>query len=166
MKKIIAVFFAISMVKSSFCQPDVNEPLYKRFPTPPPFRLLLIDSSTIYSDNDLKKNMPVLIMVFSPDCEHCQHHAEEMVDNREKFKNIQVVMASMYTISKLKEFYTKYKLDKLEHVVVGQDREYIMGTYYKIKNMPFLAFYDKKRKLIDVFEGALPVDKILNKFQN
>jgi thioredoxin-related protein len=75
------------------------------------------------------------------------------------------VMASMYTISKLKEFYTTYQLDKLENITVGQDREFILGTYYKMKSLPFLAFYDKKGNLIDVFEGALPIDKILEKFQ-
>jgi thioredoxin-related protein len=166
MKKIVAFIVAISIFHSSFCQPDSIQPLYKRFPTPPPFKLLLTDSSSIFTDKDLKKNMPVLIMVFSPDCEHCQHHAEEMINNREKFKNIQIVMASVYPISKLKEFYIHYQLDKMDHLTIGQDREFILGTFYKMKSMPFLAFYDKKGKLIDVFEGALPVDKILIKFQN
>lgn len=156
----------VSLFQSSFSQQDSNQPIYKRFPTTPPFKLLLTDSSTTFTDKDLKKNLPLLIMIFSPDCDHCQHHAEEMVNNREKFKKIQVVMASAFPIAKLKEFYTIYQLDKLENIIIGQDREFILGTYYKMKSLPFLAFYDKKGNLIDVFEGALPVDKILNKFQH
>jgi thioredoxin-related protein len=165
MKKIIVFLFSIFLFQSSYSQSDPILPLYKRFPTIPPLKLLLTDSSTVFTDKNLKKNLPLLIMIFSPDCDHCQHHAEEMVINREKFKKIQVVMASMYTISILKEFYTTYQLDKLENITVGQDREFILGTYYKMKSLPFLAFYDKKGNLIDVFEGALPIDKILEKFQ-
>ena len=100
-------------------------------------------------------------MVFSPDCDHCQHHAEEMVNKKDQFKNIQVVMGTMQSPSKVKDFYINYQLEKLDHLIIGQDREYILGTYYKMKSLPFLAFYDKKGKLIDVFEGALPIDKVL-----
>ena len=105
-------------------------------------------------------------MIFSPDCDHCQHHAEEMVKKRDEFKNIQIVMGSMQSISKIKEFYITYQLDKLDNLIIGQDREFILGTYYKMKSLPFLAFYDKKGMLIDVFEGTLPIEKVLDKFKN
>ncbi len=103
-------------------------------------------------------------MVFSPDCDHCQHHAEEMIKNREKFNNIQVVMASVQPLIKIKEFYKNYQLNKLKNIVIGQDREFILGTFYKMKSLPFLAFYDKKGQLMDVFEGALPITKVIGKF--
>jgi thioredoxin-related protein len=153
----VAVFFFIT----AYSQQETTPPLYKRFPTPPPFKLLGTDSSTILTDKDIKKNKAVFIMVFSPDCDHCQHHAEEMVNKRDEFKDIQIVMSSMMSISKIKEFYTTYQLDKLDNLIIGQDREFILGTYYKMKSLPFLAFYDKKGMLIDVFEGALPIDKVL-----
>ncbi len=110
--------------------------------------------------------MPLLVIAFSPDCDHCQHHAEEMVKYREKFLNIQVVMASVQPLIKLKDFYKKYQLNKLKNLIIGQDREFILGTFYKMKSLPFLAFYDKKGKLIDVFEGALPITKVIAKFDN
>lgn len=166
MKKIIFLKVILLFFFTSFSQEETIQPLYKRFPTPPPFKLLSTDSSTILTDKDIKKNKDVLIMVFSPDCDHCQHHAEEMVNNRDKFKGIQIVMGSMMSISKIKEFYNTYHLDKLDNLIIGQDREFILGSYYKMKSLPFLAFYDNKEILIDVFEGALPIDKILAKFKN
>lgn len=164
MKKLCLLIFTFLFSFSIFSQQEPTEPLYKRFPTPPPFQLLHTDSSTILTDKDMKKNKPVFIMIFSPDCDHCQHHAEEMVNKREQFKDIQIVMASTQSLAKVKEFYKTYQLDKLENLIIGQDREYILGTYYKMKSLPFLAFYDKKGNLIDVFEGALPIDKVLDIF--
>lgn len=166
MKKLFVLKIAILFFLTSVGQQDLNQPLYKRFPTPPPFKLLSTDSSTILTDKDIKKNKAVFVMVFSPDCDHCQHHAEEMVNKRDAFKDIQIVMGSMMSISKIKEFYNTYHLDKLDNLIIGQDREFILGTYYKMKSMPFLAFYDKKGMLIDVFEGALPIEKVLAKFKN
>ncbi|HLF47222.1 MAG TPA: thioredoxin fold domain-containing protein [Chitinophagaceae bacterium] len=161
MKKLFALKIAVLFFFVAFSQQDSIQPLYKRFPTAPPFKLLSTDSSTIFTNKDIKKNKPVFIMVFSPDCDHCQHHAEEMVNKKDQFKNIQVVMGTMQSPSKVKDFYINYQLEKLDHLIIGQDREYILGTYYKMKSLPFLAFYDKKGKLIDVFEGALPIDKVL-----
>lgn len=161
MKKFFVLNIAVLLFLASFGQQDSIQPLYKRFPTPPPFRLLSTDSTTILTDKEITKNKPVFIMVFSPDCDHCQHHAEEMIKKREEFKDIQIVMASTQSLTKIKEFYSKYQLEKLDHLIIGQDREYILGTYYKMRSLPFLAFYDKKGKLIDVFEGALPIDKVL-----
>ncbi len=166
MKKLFVLKFFILVISTSFAQQDLSQPLYKRFPTPPPFKLLATDSTTILTDKDIKKNKAVFVMVFSPDCDHCQLHAEEMVNKRDEFKDIQVVMGSMQPLSKIKEFYTIYHLDKLDNLIIGQDREFILGTYYKMKSLPFLAFYDKKGMLIDVFEGALPIDKVLEKFKN
>lgn len=166
MKKVFVLKVLILFFLSSFAQQDLSQPLYKRFPTPPPFKLLATDSATIFTDKDLKKNKAVFVMVFSPDCDHCQHHAEEMVNKRDEFKDIQVVMGSMQSLSKIKEFYFTYQLDKLDNLIIGQDREFILGTYYKMKSMPFLAFYNKKGMLIDVFEGALPIEKVLEKFKN
>ncbi|MHC0069021.1 hypothetical protein ACWATR_40190, partial [Nostoc sp. UIC 10890] len=46
---------------------------YKRFPTVPPFELTKEDGKTKISKSNLKKNQPVVVMFFSPDCDHCQH---------------------------------------------------------------------------------------------
>ena len=165
MKKIIALNIVVLFFLASFSQQDSIQLLYKRFPTPPPFKLLLTDSTTIFTDKNLKKYFPVLIMAFSPDCDHCQHHAEELVKNQEALLYIQIVMSSTQSLEKIRDFYSKYQLDKMENLVIGQDREFILSTFYKMKSLPFLAFYDNRGKLIDVFEGALPVDKILAYFK-
>ena len=34
-----------------------------------------------------------------------------------------------------------------------------------IRNLPFLAFYNRKKELISVFEGSLPMEKALLEFE-
>ncbi len=103
-------------------------------------------------------------MLFNPQCEHCQHETTELVKNIDKFKDIQIVMATSMPFDSMLAFREKYKLAEYKNIVVAQDIQFFLVTYFMIHNLPFLAFYDKKKELISVFEGGLPMDKILKVF--
>jgi thioredoxin-related protein len=145
-------------------QPPTDPP-YKRFPTLPPLKLLLVDSTTQFTEKDIKKNKPVFFILFSPDCEHCQKETEELIDKIDSFKNIQIVMATFMPVDKMRTFYDSYKLDRFPNITVGYDLQHILPTYYRISYTPFLAFYDKKGNLIDGVQGALPLTKVLEYFK-
>ena len=164
MKKWLFISALSFVFTSSFSQTE-NELLYKRFPTVPPLNLLLIDSSTVFTEKNLKKGQAVFIDLFSPDCEHCQKATEELIDSIAKFKNIRIVMATTLSFDKMKSFYEKNKLSRFANIIVGQDTQLILPTFYHIKNFPFFAFYNKNGKLIDVAEGALPISKVLAFFK-
>ena len=160
--------FGIVLLLSSFCfaQKDSIAPAYKRYPTVPAFQLFLNDSTVKYTKESLPKNRPTLIMLFSPDCEHCQHHAEQIFANKEALKNINIVMVTSSPIYRMKEFAETYRLNEMENVVVAKDPYYLLIGFYEIKGLPYMAMYDKKGKLIQTFEGSLGIDKILEIFQN
>jgi thiol-disulfide isomerase/thioredoxin len=162
MKFIIFLAFSIQLAAITFAQP--TEPPYKRFPTLPPLNLLLTDSTTQFTEKELKKGLPVFVILFSPDCDHCKKETEELIDNIDQFKSIQIVMATILPFDKMKEFYNTYQLDRFKNIIVGKD-QFFLPTFYRIKNMPFLAFYNQKGELIDIAEGALPVNKVLEYFK-
>src|ERR1043165_1618748 len=130
----------ISISAMSQTQPD---PPYKRFPTIPPIKLLLTDSSTVFTNKDLKKNKPLFMIIFSPDCEHCKKETEELISKIDSFKNVQIVMATFMTVDKIKPFYDHYKLNRFSNITVGYDLQHALPTFYRISFTPFLAFYDK-----------------------
>ena len=151
---------------ASFAQQDsVTVPPYKRFPTVPPFKLLKVDSTSYFTKNDLKKNRPVLIILFNPDCDHCKHETEEIIKHIDELKNVQIVMATMMTFDAMKSFYDKYGLNQYDNITVGQDIQYTLPTFYKIRFMPYLAMYDKKGNLLTTFEGSMRIDELVNTFR-
>ena len=164
--KLILFFFCfISITAVGQTSPDPNPP-YKRFPTVPPLKLLLIDSSTIFTDKELKKDTPLFFILFSPDCEHCKKETEELIENIDSLKNIQIVMATFMPFDKMKEFYNTYQLNRFSNITVGYDIQRILATYYRISYTPFVALYDKKGNLIEGFQGALPLPKVMEYFRN
>jgi thioredoxin-related protein len=150
----------------AYAQNSPAEPPYKRFPTLPAIQVLLGDSTTKYSRDDFPKKTPVLLMLFSPDCSHCQHTAEEMVKAKEQLKDIHIVMATLHSITQMNEFVEKYGLSQMSNVVVGKDIYFFMPHFYDVKSMPYMAFYNKKGELIQGLQGSLPVPKIIEVFKN
>ena len=161
MKYIISLIISIAFSLNSFGQ---DQPLYQVQKTPPPAVLLLTDSTTKWNlKAKLEKDKPLLIIFFSPECDHCQHETEALIKNISKFNGIQIVMATTMPFGDMKAFAKKYQLAK-HGITVGKDIAYIMPSYYEMKNLPYLAFYDKNKKLISTFEGALGIPSILKAF--
>ena len=163
MKLLFTLLISFSSLMG-FAQAEPLEPPYKRFPTVPPLQILLGDSVTKYTKENLPKKKPVFIMLFSPDCTHCQHTAEEMIKHKEELKDIHIVMATMHSITQMNEFVQKYGLNQIPNLVVGKDVYYILSGFYNIKNLPYMAFYNKKGNLISGMEGGLPIPKVLQIF--
>lgn len=162
MKKLIPILLLLSSV-SAFSQTE--QPPFKRFPTVPDFKILLSDSATWFAKKDLPNKRSTLIMIFSPDCDHCKHETEQILANISQFKKIEIVMATTLPFDRMKDFYGHYDLQRFRNIKVGRDVNYLLPVFYNIRNMPFLAFYDKKGNLIDVAEGSIPVSEVLKKFE-
>lgn len=137
---------------------------YLQYKTVPTVRLLLPDSSGWELKARLDKKKPLMIVVFSPECDHCKHETEEMIKNMDQYKNIQIVMASTLPLSQIKEFINHYGLNKYSNITVGRDYAYILPVYYGIKSLPYHAFYTKDKKLIAGFEGTMTTAKVLQQF--
>ncbi len=105
-----------------------------------------------------------MIMLFNPDCDHCQHETEELIKNMDDFKNIQIIMATMMSFDMMKAFEEKYELAKYKNIIVGQDQNFFLIPFYAVRNLPFLAFYNKKGNLISVLEGSVPIKNALAQF--
>lgn len=166
-KKLLIFLSLVQLTITGFCQQDsVVVPAYKRFPNVPPFKLLRTDSANYFTKNDLKKNKPVLIIIFNPDCEHCKHETEEIIKNIDQLKNVQIVMATVMPFDMMKSFYEEYDLAKYDNIIVGQDIQYVLPSFYQIHFMPYLAMYDKKGNLLTTFEGAMKIEDLVSEFKN
>jgi len=138
---------------------------YLRFPTIPPFHLLKVDSATYLTKDDIKKGRRTIVMFFSPDCDHCKRQTDSILADFAEFKNIEIVMATYQPFEEMKEFNTHYRLSEHPNIKIGRDEKFFLAPFYKIRNLPYLALYNKKGKLVTTFEGTQKVGTILNAFK-
>jgi thiol-disulfide isomerase/thioredoxin len=156
---ILALFFSAE----AFTQTDSLDAAFRRFPTIPPFDLLRIDSSHLTKE-DIAKKHNTLVMFFSPDCSHCQHQTEDMIAAMDSLRDVEIVMATYQPFEEMVSFYQKYEIAKYANIKMGRDTKFFLPPYYRMKNLPFIALYDKKGSLITTFEGNQPVSKLVEAF--
>jgi thiol-disulfide isomerase/thioredoxin len=143
-------------------QPDAP---FRKFPTIPNFNLLKVDSTTYLTKADLKKGHLTLVMYFSPDCDHCKHQTENILADIAKFKNIEIVMATYQPFDQMKDFYAHFEIAKYPNIKMGRDEKFFMAPFYRIRNLPYLALYDKNGQLITSYEGTQTAKTILDGFE-
>ena len=162
MKKysLVLLSFMLLLSLKGLAQDSTVVPVYKRFPTVPVFRILSAPDSTVFTRDNLSEKKPVMFMMFSPDCDHCQHATEDLKRNMDAFKKVQIVMVSSLDYDHILAFYHTYGLDAYPNITVGRDPAYMLGTFFSVHNFPSIYLYDKKGKLKANFEGSVPFKKI------
>lgn len=138
-----------------------QEAPYKKYPVYPPVKLLMADSLSWFAKDDLPRKQAVMLLLFNPKCEHCQHETEAMTAQIDRYKGVHIVMATTAPLEDMRGFIEKYRLSSFENISVGRDTGFFLPVYFDIHNLPFHAFYNKKLELISVFSGSMTVDKTL-----
>ena len=119
-----------------------------------------LPDSTAFSKDDLQHRKPLVIILFSPDCDHCKHETHQLLDSIDLFKKAQIVMVSSLDYDLVKKFYEKYNIANYPEITMGRDGAYFLGTFFKSKMYPSIFIYDKKGKFVTSFEGSVPVGRI------
>ena len=166
MKQVLIVMLGFFLLGNMQAQTPVNTPEapYLKNPGIPPFRLLQVDSVHVFTKDDIKKNHKVLLIFFSPECEHCKHQMRDILADFSKFKDIEIVMATFQPFEQMQNFYTYFRIEDHPNILMGRDEKYLLPPYYRMQSLPFLALYDKKGQFIVKFEGNQNVDTILMAF--
>jgi thiol-disulfide isomerase/thioredoxin len=157
------IFFGIMgiLFLSSLCAQNAELPPYLKNQALPEFRILQTDSITWTTQKNLKPGKPVMIMLFSPDCDHCKEQMKILQSNKKQLAELQIVMATYQPMDKMQRFYKDYKIAEYPNIYMGRDMYYFFGPYFKAKSIPFLAIYDTQHKLARVYEGGAKIEKIL-----
>jgi thioredoxin-related protein len=160
LKKFISLLFLIAVVFTASAQESDSIPIYKRFPKVPPFTIMTVPDSMTFIKEDLKKHKETIVMIFSPDCEHCQRATKDLEAHYSLFKDVQIVMASPLDFNLIKKFYDVYNIAAFPNIKMGRDGSYMLGSFYKITSFPSIFVYDKKGNFVEKFEGDYPFEKI------
>ncbi len=129
--------------------------------TVPAFMVFTVPDSSSYSNTDLIKGKPFVVLFFSPDCEHCQKETKELLAYKTELKDIPVLMVSLSSYKAIKRFYEEYGLNTMANLRLANDANYALGSRFKLRTYPSLFVYDAQGKLAKAFVGNIGVPDIL-----
>ncbi len=122
-------------------------------PKLPSFDLLLIDSTTVLNTKDIPGGKPIILVYYSPDCEHCQQETEDILKKMDSLKRVQFYFITTDPFDRMKVFKQYYKLDKYNNITLGRDYKSFFPRYYKVLAPPFSNVYNRHKRLVGTFAG-------------
>lgn len=134
---------------------------YLKYPKLPAFNIMLLDSATVFNTFNILEGRASVLMLFSPDCEHCKRLTEKILKGMDSLKDVNFYMFTPMKLSALKPFYDKFHLGDYKNIkVVGRDYEFFFFSYYGAKYVPYLAVYDKHKKLLKGYPDGVTVKEL------
>lgn len=130
----------------------------------PDFKLELPDRSNFYTDN-LPKNKPIIIMLFSPECEHCREQTKGILQSIHSFRKVHIVMTTALPYEKMKAYYDAMKIVAHKNITMGRDLLFFFSKYYRSHYLPYIAVYNRKRQLIATYDGGVAVPTLIDHIQ-
>jgi peroxiredoxin len=123
-----------------------------------PFVPITLTDGTVVNVKDFKgKNVLVL---FQPDCDHCQHEAQDMEKQLAAFKEYKIYWVSSVPMPEIQKFATTYKLAGKDNIVFGTTKaENILNNYGPIPAPSIYIYNDQTLK--QSFEGQTDVQQII-----
>lgn len=130
----------------------------------PPFRILLSNGS-YYTATQLPIK-PLVLIYFSPDCEHCQKLMNELFPKLNQLKSASIVLATFKPVDEVADFERKYQTAKYSNMVVGTEgNTFFLRYYYKLMKTPFLALYDKNGNLVTAYREQPSVNDLITRLK-
>jgi peroxiredoxin len=124
----------------------------------PVMTLTLTDGSQIDAQ---ALNEQMVLVLFQPDCDHCQNEATQIRKRLNAFKDYQLYFISSQPMEAIQKFAKDYKLYDLPNVHFGFTTvENVLNNYGAI-SAPSIYIYTKEGRLVESFDGLVDVEVVI-----
>jgi thioredoxin-related protein len=124
----------------------------------PVMTFTLLDGSKVDAQSLQEK---MVLVLFQPDCDHCQDEAKQIKNRLEAFKDYQLYFISSHPMEVIEKFAKDYGLYKKPNVHFGATTVDSVLDNYGAISAPSIYIYTKEGKLVEEFEGQVDVEMII-----
>lgn len=127
---------------------------YRVNPILPEFSIMLMDSSTIFNSKSIPTGKPIVLMLFSPGCQHCSDAIDTILKGMDMLNDVRFYLIStMQSMTMIRKFYNDHHLERYKNIeAIGWDFDFFYLEDYGTMQIPDFAVYTKNKKLIKLFE--------------
>lgn len=171
-QQVLPTITGLSIPGTAFLYPIQEEVTvkfdYKQMNAPlPKFNILNYQNKNT-TDNVLKSDGNLVLIMFNPTCEHCEDETKLLIENIFMFKKSKILMvAAPGQTPNLGYFdknvhYSQYP----STITVSIDSAQLIEKIFTYKTLPQINIYDgKSMRLVKTFEGLTPLDSLRSYIQ-
>lgn len=119
----------------------------------PTIDLISIDTTAHLNTQNVKIGRPTILFAFEPWCPYCKAQTKSIMAHIESLKDIDFYFLTNSTYPGFKEFYDRFQLGKYPNIKSGIDYNYSFARYFRTGKVPYMAIYDRDKKLKQVLLG-------------
>jgi len=131
---------------------DLKKKLSTQTPMPA-FVFQTMDGITFTPDN-LKKEVPVMLIYFNPACDECIEETRQLVSRIDWFEEDQIIMVSPVDSGAIQQFVDDLRLTEYPQITVLRDAENTFLNLFGADVAPSIYAYNKYHKLAMYFRGS------------
>lgn len=155
-KKITLLFFLSCICIVAFTQ---NKKVNKNIA---PFKIQMVNGEQ-FTYQQLQKDKPVILIYFSPTCDHCKNFTKALLQHEKELASKQIVMVTYLPVAEMKPFIDSFNLNKYSNIKVGTEGySFTVQKYYNVRLFPFVALYDKQIQLEKILPNNENVDSTVS----
>lgn len=115
----------------------------------------------LHNSTTMLNGKPTVIILFDPDCEHCQYEAEQLSKRNAEFSNASVYLLTTQTPGRARAFARHYGLDTLAMMHVGTLSPEESRVVFGPTSVPHLFIYGADGRLRKEFKGETKIESLL-----
>ena len=129
--------------------------------TMPVFSIAQSNGKTL-NTAQLPKTKPVILIYFSPDCDHCTTLLNAMFKQMDQFNKATILLVTFRPMNEITEFEKKYKTTGYKNIIVGMEQPvFFLKNLYQLQSTPFTALFNKNGNLVYSYKKETPVNELV-----
>lgn len=136
----------------------------KQLQTIPNFEFLTLKQQS-FNKASLQTNLNTIFIYFNSECYLCQHEAQSISNNLEKFKNSQFIFVSTEPIKTIQQFSKQYNLNNQQNIIFLNDNLNTFYSRFDATSIPYVLIYNKNQKFIKKHKGQINAKGIIRALQ-
>lgn len=119
----------------------------------------------LLSEQRTPKGIPVCIVYFNTECDHCHNEAEQINKHITDFKNAEIVMVSPNPPKDILAFSNQYQLSKHKQITLLWDKDDKFRSWFGNASFPSVYIYNKDYHLMKEYHGEVKIEAITKYLQ-
>ncbi len=121
----------------------------------------------VINSSSLINNKPVVLIYFSPDCEHCTTLLAKVFKQIDQFKKATIALVSFMPLTDVAAFEKLYHTNQYKNMIVGTEEPVLfVKNLYNLESTPFTMLFNKAGKLIVSYKKETPLNDLINHLRN
>lgn len=113
-----------------------------------------------FSTASLFGEKPLALYYFNTECIYCQNTFSDLQNHSDLLENAVIVFISNEHPKTISQFLTEMDIAELTGLFLYHDYDEQIKDFYAIRSVPSIYLYDREGKLIQLYKGAVSLEKI------